>query len=158
MNPLVRFFHDLFNPHCEQCKVDKQVDQINPVVENLKSELARLYDQLENLQDSPNPVVEVLRSELDRAYRNNDKLLEQLFDKLQYERNLLEKTQINPERPNFQGVPTIAGAKNWATRRRELEMQKRLEAQEIARLRTEGISPVTEDSLEQEMESVKENA
>lgn len=157
MNPLTRFFHDLFNPHCPQCKVDRQVEQINPVVENLKTELARVYEQLENLQDS-NPVVDLLKTELERAYRNNDSLLEQLFDKVRYERDLLEKTQIHPPKPNFQNIPNITGSKNWATRRRELETQKRLEAQEMARLKTEGITPVTEESLEQELEQVKENA
>jgi hypothetical protein len=157
MNPLTRFFHELFNPHCEQCAVDREVKEINPVVENLKAELARLYKQLENLQDS-NPIVEVLRIELERAYRNNDKLLEQLFDKIKYERELLEQTQISPPKPNFQNVPMIAGAKNWAIRRRELEQQKRLEAQENQRLKAEGITPVTEESLDKELEEVRENA
>lgn len=157
MNPLTRFFHELWNPHCGQCALDKQVKEINPVVENLKAELAQVYARLENLQDS-NPVVDVLRNELERAYRNNDKLLEQIFDKVRYERDFVEKNMVNPVPPNLANVPTISGAKSWATRRRELEQQKRLEAQELARLRNEGITPVTENDLEKELESVSENA
>lgn len=157
MNPLTRFFHNLFNPHCAQCELDRQVEKINPVVENLKSELARVYGQLENLQDS-NPVVELLKAELERAYRNNDRLLEQLFDKLKYERDLLDKTQINPPAPNFANVPAIRGLKSWSVRKNELETQKRLEAQELNRLKVEGVSPITENDLEKELETVRENA
>lgn len=157
MNPLTRFFHNLFNPHCEQCALEREIAQVNPVVENLKSELARLYQRLENLQES-NPIVDVLRNELERAYRNNDKLLEQIFDKVKYERDLLERTQLNPTPPNFQNVPNITGRKTWELRRKELELQKRLEAQELARLNKEGITPVTENDLEKELESVTENA
>lgn len=157
MNPLTRFFHELWNPHCAQCEVDKQVKEINPVVENLKAELAQVYTRLENLQDS-NPVVDILRNELERAYRNNDKLLEQIFDKVRYERDFVEKNLTNPAPANLTSIPSINGAKNWATRRRELENQKRLEAQELIRLRNEGITPVTENDLEKELESVSENA
>lgn len=134
MNPLTRFFHEFFNPHCPQCEMDRQVKNINPVVD-------------------------VLKSELERSYRNNDILLERLFDKQDYERDLLEKTQINPPAPDFREIPNLSSRRNnWANRRRVLEAQKRAEAIEIARLKQEGITPVTEESLEQELESVNENA
>jgi hypothetical protein len=119
-------------------------------------ELARAYERLENLQES-NPIVDVLRNELERAYRNNDKLLEQIFDKVRYERDFVEKTVINPSAPNHQPIP-INGVKSWAAKRKELETQSRLEAQELNRLKTEGITPVTENDLEKELESVKTNA
>lgn len=157
MNPLSRFFHELFNPHCEQCSMDRELKTVNPVVENLKRELAHLYETLENLQVS-NPIVDVLRAEVERAYRNNDKLLEQIFDKIRYERDFVERTVVNPPPANLSQVPTIHGSKSWATRRKELETQSRLSAQEMNRLKAEGITPVTEESLEQELESVKENA
>jgi len=156
MNPLTRFFHELFHPHCEQCAMDKQVGQINPVVENLKAELAQVYTRLENLQDS-NPVVEILRGELERAYRNNDKLLEQIFDKVRYERDFVEKNVINPTPPNMTSIPSI-GNRSWAARRRELEANSRATANEMARLKAEGITPVTENDLGKELESVSENA
>lgn len=155
---LRNYLHHLFNPHCEQCALDKQVKQINPVVENLKLELEKAYSTIENLQES-NPVIDVLRSELERAYRNNDRLLEQLFDKMAYERELVDKTVINPPKPNFENtIPIAPNRKSWAIRRRELENQKRLEAQELARLNEQGITPVTENDLDKELESVNANA
>lgn len=157
MNPLTRFFHELFHPHCEQCAIDREFKAINPVVENLKRELAHLYKTLENLQVS-NPIVDVLRAEVERAYRNNDKLLEQIFDKIRYERDFVERTVVNPPPASLAGIPTLQGSKTWAARRKELETQSRLAAQEIARLKTEGITPVTEESLEQELEQVKKDA
>lgn len=156
MNPLTRFFHELLHPHCGQCALDKQVGQINPVVENLKAELAQVYARLENLQDS-NPVVDVLRAELERTYRNNDRLLEQIFDKIRYERDFVEKNVINPTPPNMTSIPTISN-RSWASRRRELEANSRATATELARLKAEGITPVTEETLGKELESVSENA
>ena len=152
---LSKYLHHLFNPHCEQCALDKQVAEVNPVVENLKLELARAYQVIENLQDS-NPVVDVLRNELERAYRNNDRLLEQIFDKVQYEREFVEKNIVNPTPPRMDNI--IPKNRGWAARRRELEQQSRLAAQEMERLKREGVTPVTEETLEKELESVSGDA
>ena len=155
---LRNYLHHVFNPHCSQCAVDKQVAEINPVVENLKAELQKAYDTIEKLQDS-NPVVEILRNELERAYRNNDHLLEQLFDKIRYERELIEKTAINPPRPNHENLlPIGPGRVSWNVRRKELETQRRLERQELDRLQKNGITPVTENDLDKELKTVSENA
>jgi len=155
---LRNYLHHVFSPHCEQCAVDKQVKEINPVVENLKLELEKAYSTIEKLQDS-NPVIDLLKNELERAYRNNDRLLEQLFNKVEYERDLLDKTLVNPPKPNFDNMVPIKGPRtSWITKRRELETQKRLEAQELARLKKDGITPITENDLDAELESVSENA
>ncbi len=58
MNFVIRFFHELRNPHCEHCREELMTD---PVVEELKVELAALrYERdrlLKYILDTPQSVV-----------------------------------------------------------------------------------------------------
>lgn len=122
MNFIVKFFHEFKNPHCEHC-----------------SQIVR------------NETVEILRSELDRVNRNNEKLLEQLFDKVEFERT----PRIEGPRPEFK--PLLPKSKNWPIRQKELEQASRDRAKAIAELAKEGIQPVAVTDLDSEIASVKES-
>lgn len=74
MNPLVKFFHELFNPHCEHCakerltlleqeEINREIEQANKICqscENLKMQLAvmnQLVDKLTTVKEE-NKIVE----------------------------------------------------------------------------------------------------
>ncbi len=46
---MLKWIHHLFNPHCPECKLDRQDEQFNPLVETLRSELASARHQNEQL-------------------------------------------------------------------------------------------------------------
>lgn len=120
----------MFNPHCEQCDANEQVK-------------------------NHNPVVDVLRNELERSYRNNDKLLDMIFDKVEYEKEV-EKQADKPT--NTKEFLPILPKGGWSARKRMLEEDSRNRAIELARLAREGIQPVTpitEADLESELEEVR---
>lgn len=129
MNKVAKFFHEIWNPHCINCETEREIDRIDPLVD-------------------------VLRSELDRVSRNNERLLEQLFDKARSERNskVESEEEIKPFKREFNPIPPNRVA--WDTRRRELEAASRDKVKALADLAKEGI--VTENDLDRELNSVKE--
>ena len=63
MNPIVKFFHEMMNPHCEHCKqlrieeleqkeLDREVSRVCPSCENLKMQLAYVNQQNNKLIDN----------------------------------------------------------------------------------------------------------
>jgi hypothetical protein len=127
MNAVAKFFHEIWNPHCINCETEREIDRIDPLVD-------------------------VLRSELDRVNRNNERLLEQLFDKAKSERNVPVEEEIKPFKRDFNPIPPNRVA--WDARRRELEQASRDQARALAAVTKE--NTVTEDDLDKELNSVKE--
>ena len=128
MNSLVRFFHEFWNPHCEHCLVDKN-------------------------ETKDNIAIAVLKSELDRVNRNNERLLEQLFDKAEHDRN-----PVQPIQPiHSENHIALSRAKSWPARQRELEQASRDRARVLAELKRDGLVQVSESDLDSEIESVKAN-
>lgn len=65
---MINFFHKLLHPHCPDCKLDEQESMIDPVIELLKEENARLVRQNNELlheliHGSPQPNAPVERDD-----------------------------------------------------------------------------------------------
>lgn len=107
MNPFVKFFHELINPHCSHCET-LRIQELEQQEINRETEIAqKVCQSCENLK-------------MQLAFQN------QLIDKLTNE-PLPETTTIS----NVVTKPIQTGYVPWNVTRQRLEMQSRLKAESL---------------------------
>lgn len=112
---MANWLHRLFNPHCPQCLADK-LEDVNPVVEELKTELASLrYDR--------------------------DRLLKHILDQSQPSST---NANLPNDFPNEEPIRIGNKPMPFAVRRQMLEAQDRAEATRIAEFKKNQEAAISE--------------